>query len=159
MFRAFAISAVMVLCLAPLAISRAAFAGEIPQAVKDACSDDYKQHCSAHVPESDGARDCMADVFAKLSDGCVGAILDSHLADEQAAPVETKTIDAAAARPARKHATTRKTRRHKRIANSHRKRAAPQRRVTRGQRFVRHVKRRVRIARARVRRALARVFH
>lgn len=55
---------------------------EVPQAVKDACKDDYEKHCSKHEPESTAARDCMAGAFEKLSDPCVTAILDSPLVDE-----------------------------------------------------------------------------
>ncbi len=61
----------------------AAAAGEVPQAVKDACKDDYETHCSAHAPESATARDCMAHAFEKLSDPCVTAILDSPIAEQE----------------------------------------------------------------------------
>ena len=59
----------------------AAAAGEVPQAVKDACKDDFEKHCKKHEPESAAARDCMAGAFEKLSDPCVAAILDSPLAE------------------------------------------------------------------------------
>ncbi len=61
----------------------AAAAGEIPQAVMDACKDDYEKHCIAHAPEGAAARDCMAHAFEKLSDPCVTAILDSPLVEQQ----------------------------------------------------------------------------
>ena len=61
----------------------AAAAGEVPQAVKDACKDDYETHCSAHAPESATARDCMAHAFEHLSDPCVTAILDSPLVEQE----------------------------------------------------------------------------
>lgn len=60
---------------------------EIPQAVKDACKDDYDKNCSAHVPGSPAARDCMVQAFEKLSEGCVAAILDSTLAETAAQDV------------------------------------------------------------------------
>lgn len=65
-----------------LAFSPAAAEDQIPQAVKDACRGDYEKNCAMHKPASVEARDCMADAFEKLSDGCVSAIIDSNLADE-----------------------------------------------------------------------------
>lgn len=65
------------------ATTTAAAAGEVPQAVKDACKDDYEKLCSAHEPESAAARDCMAGAFEKLSDPCVTAILDSPLVEQE----------------------------------------------------------------------------
>jgi hypothetical protein len=61
----------------------AAAAGEVPQAVIDACQNDFEKHCKKHEPESAAARDCMAGVFEKLSDPCVTAILDSPLVEQQ----------------------------------------------------------------------------
>ncbi len=58
-------------------------ASEVPQAVKDACKDDYEKHCNRHAPESAAAHDCMAHAFEKLSDPCVTAILDSPLAEQE----------------------------------------------------------------------------
>ena len=72
-----------------LALSFSAVAGEVPQAaevpqaVKDACKDDYEKHCNAHEPEGAAAHDCMASVFEKLSDPCVTAILDSPLVEQE----------------------------------------------------------------------------
>lgn len=81
----------------------AAAAGEVPQAVKDACKDDYETHCSAHAPESATARDCMAHAFEHLSDPCVTAILDSPLVEqEQQRVANARESDATAASPARK---------------------------------------------------------
>lgn len=64
------------------ATATAAAAGEVPQAVKDACKDDYEKHCKKHEPESAAARECMAGAFEKLSDPCVTAILDSPLVEQ-----------------------------------------------------------------------------
>ena len=66
-----------------LALSFSVVAGEVPQAVKDACKGDYETHCSAHEPEGQAAHDCMASVFEKLSDPCVTAILDSPLVEQE----------------------------------------------------------------------------
>jgi hypothetical protein len=60
-----------------------AAADDVPQAVKDACKDDYEKHCSAHKAESAEARGCMAHAFEKLSDPCVTAILDSPLVEQE----------------------------------------------------------------------------
>lgn len=72
----------------PVPQAAQAAASQIPQAVRDACKDDYEKHCAKHEPESDAGRDCMAQAFQKLSDGCVTAILDSPLVDEQKAAAE-----------------------------------------------------------------------
>lgn len=69
-------------------IAAASANDDVPQAVKDACKGDYEKHCSMHAPESNEVRECMARAFEKLSDGCVTAILDSSLADQQQATVE-----------------------------------------------------------------------
>ncbi len=65
------------------AATTVAAAGDVPQAVKDACKDDYEKHCIQHAPEGAAARDCMAHAFEKLSDPCVTAILDSPLVEQQ----------------------------------------------------------------------------
>lgn len=94
MFRSIAICAAITFSLispaaaqdetqSPDATTTAAAAGEVPQAVKDACKDDYEKLCSAHEPESAAARDCMAGAFEKLSDPCVTAILDSPLVEQE----------------------------------------------------------------------------
>ena len=147
-------------CLSLLAVSVAAHAGEVPQAVKDACSGDYKQHCSKHAPESDGARDCMADVFGKLSDGCVSAILSSDLVDEQAAPSKDEPQVAEVAKPKRKAgAKVRKVNRKTRVAHAHHRRVTRHRRFARPRKVGRYVKRGARIAKYYVSRAFRKAFH
>lgn len=91
MLKVLAIWGALAMCVGLAVLPTAAAADEIPQAVKDACSGDYKKLCSAHKPESDAARDCMADAFKQLSDPCVTAILDSDLVDKQAQPVKPET--------------------------------------------------------------------
>jgi len=88
------------------AFAPAAFAGPVPQAVQDACKKDYEKLCIKHEPESDAARDCMAQAFEKLSDGCVTAILDSSLVDEQKAKVEEAAKAPQAGEPAPSGAKT-----------------------------------------------------
>ncbi len=66
-------------------VSPALAGDDVPKSVKDACRGDYEKFCAMHKPESAAVRDCMADAFEKLSDPCVGAILDSSLAEEHAA--------------------------------------------------------------------------
>ncbi len=92
MLKTIAISAAIALAIVSPAMAQdvsqaaeapAAAAGEIPQAVMDACKDDYEKHCIAHAPEGAAARDCMAHAFEKLSDPCVTAILDSPLVEQQ----------------------------------------------------------------------------
>ena len=93
----------------------AAIADDVPQTVKDACRDDYEKHCGAHQPESNEVRDCMAAAFEKLSDTCVGAILDSNLAEDASNKVAAKDVSeqtAGVARPAARHKA-------KRVAHQH----------------------------------------
>lgn len=85
------IAAGALLALSSVIPAGTAQAGEIPQAVKDACAGDYKKHCSKHAPDSSDARNCMAQAFSDLSDGCVSAILDSDLPDEQTAEAKSAT--------------------------------------------------------------------
>ena len=90
MFKTFAISVAIALALMSPATAEdvlqtaeaPASAGQVPQAVKDACAGDYEKHCKKHDPESTAAHDCMAHAFEKLSDPCVTAILDSPLVEE-----------------------------------------------------------------------------
>jgi len=87
---------------------------EVPQAVKDACKDDFEKHCKKHDPDSPAARDCMAGAFQELSDGCVTAILDSPLAEQPpqqlANSAEGERNGATAPAPARaKHAAAKHT--------------------------------------------------
>ena len=44
-------------------------------AVERACSGDYFAYCSQHAPESTGARRCMRSNGAKLSQGCINALV------------------------------------------------------------------------------------
>ena len=90
MFKTFAISVAIALALMSPATAEdvlqtaeaPASAGQVPQAVKDACAGDYEKHCKKHDPESTAAHDCMAHAFETLSDPCVTAILDSPLVEE-----------------------------------------------------------------------------
>lgn len=162
-----------------LAVPLAAAAGEIPEAVKIACSGDYEKHCHMHEPLSEGARECMAGVFERLSEPCVSAILDSDLVGGETAGAEhTHAIDTAAApsspaaartaraerspkRSAKRKAKLAAKRAAKRTAK---KRASKQRRRLarnrsyRAKRVARHIRRGTRIARSHVSRALARAF-
>ncbi len=147
-------------CLSLFAGSVTAAAGEVPQAVKDACSGDYKQHCSMHAPESDAARDCMADVFGKLSDGCVSAILNSDLVEEQADPAKDEAQVAVAPQPERKPAVKpRKVKRKARVARVHHQRTKRHRRLAKPKKVVRYVKRGIRTAKFYVSRAFRKAFH
>ena len=159
MHGAFATSRTAAVCLSLFAVSVTASAGEVPQAVKDACSGDYKQHCSAHAPESDGARDCMADVFGKLSDGCVSAILNSDLVDQQTAPANNAPQVAAAAKPKQKAGgKVRKVKRKTRVARTHHRQVTRHRRSARPRKVVGYVKRGARIAKHYVSRAFRKAF-
>lgn len=154
------------------ALSLSAHAGEIPQAVKDACSGDYQKHCHMHKPDSDGARNCMAGAFDKLSDPCVSAILNSDLVDQETPPTETAETP-----KAETHAATapvhsgkvkkvrRAEKRHKtRVAQSHRSKGAHRTRVAhRGHvsgpnKVARYINRGTRIANFYVSKALAKAF-
>lgn len=84
---------------------------EIPQVVKDACKNDYDRNCSAHVPGTPAARECMVRAFEKLSDGCVAAILDSTLAETAVQDV-AKAQNAAHAASADAHTDESKPKAH-----------------------------------------------
>jgi len=43
--------------------------------VQLACADDYYAYCSRHDPDSKGVRTCMRSHGAKLSQGCVSALV------------------------------------------------------------------------------------
>ncbi len=47
------------------------------QKVQLACADDFFAYCSGHDPASKGARKCMRTNGAKLSPGCVGALIEA----------------------------------------------------------------------------------
>jgi hypothetical protein len=99
-------------------------AGDIPEAVKVACSNDCQKHCIKHEPGSDSGRECMADVFEKLSETCVAAIMNSDLVGEEPdrEAAETAAADAAmpptSVRRVAAYGTTRKTRTTRRAATS-----------------------------------------
>lgn len=164
MLRFIATSIALALSLGLIAGTSVVAAGDIPQAVKDACSDDYQQHCSTHQPESGAARDCMADAFGKLSDKCVTAILNSDLVEEQNEP--QKQIAGVAgvgetdkARPVRKVTKARKAKRiKKRHPRAHRRNVAHRNHTSRRKRIARRINRAGRIARSYVSRALAKAF-
>jgi hypothetical protein len=65
-----------------LVLTASAWADPIPEDVKAACQSDFETHCKQHAPESDVARSCMTEVFEKLSEPCVTAILGSSLVPE-----------------------------------------------------------------------------
>jgi len=73
----------LALGLALVMVPAVAVAGDIPDAVKIACSNDYQKHCIKHEPGSDAGRECMADVFEKLSETCVAAVMNSDLVGEE----------------------------------------------------------------------------
>lgn len=76
--------------------------GDIPEAVRNACRDDYIRHCKAHEPGSGAGRNCMADAFERLSEPCISAILDSDLVSDAAAePSKPPERAVAAADPSR----------------------------------------------------------
>ena len=43
--------------------------------VQMACADDFFAYCGRHDPDSKGARKCMRTNGAKLSNGCVNALV------------------------------------------------------------------------------------
>ena len=93
-------------------------ADDIPQAVKDAFKGDYEKHCSAHEPGSSAAKECMAESFGKLSDGCVTAILDSPLVEQHQQDVAAAMEgDIAATEDAKPAATAVATAKVKRAAH------------------------------------------
>lgn len=86
-------------CLALVMAPAVAAAGDIPEAVRLACSDDYEKHCIKHVPGSEAGRECMADVFEKLSETCVAAIMNSDLVGDERAPGGSESAVAETAPP------------------------------------------------------------
>ena len=154
------------------AATAAAAAGEVPQAVKDACKDDYETHCSAHAPESPTARDCMAHAFEHLSDPCVTAILDSPLVEQEQQRVANarEADESGAAKPAQKVQSAKpatRTAKAKRAAPAKYAAAKPKRQVARSpsakpRSVASHIRRGTGIAKSYVakytRFALARVF-
>ena len=159
----------LMLVMAPAA----GVAGDIPQAVKIACSNDYHKHCIKHVPGSDAGRECMADVFEKLSETCVAAIMNSDLVGEEPdrevaeiAVAETVTPPVPGRRVAT-YGTTRKTRTTSGVATS-RSRVGARRTASRSARrrtyaarqgrISHRIARGLRIADRHVSRALARAF-
>jgi hypothetical protein len=153
----------------------AGVAGDIPEAVKVACSNDYQKYCIKHQPGSDAGRECMADVFERLSETCVAAIMNSDLVGEEPEPAAAESTVAETAipptpTPVRRvatYGTTRKTRTTRRSATSRSRvsarrtasRASRSRRyASRRRRVVGHVLRHKRLAGRYVARALARAF-
>ena len=147
-----------------------AVAGDIPDAVKAACSNDYQKHCIKHEPGSDAGRECMADVFEKLSETCVAAIMNSDLVGEEpkgATGESTVAETATPPVPGRRVATS-PAARTKRHANTSRSRVGARRTASRSARrrtyasrqgrISRRIARGLRIADRHVSRALARVF-
>lgn len=130
----------LVLCLAVIMAPALAVAGEVPEAVRLACSNDYQKHCIKHQPGSEAGRECMADVFEKLSDGCVNAIMSSNLVDDGPEPAaEDKSQVAETAAPATKtrqaaKKTRRTSNRTRRVAKSRKKRRVRTARNTRNYR-------------------------
>lgn len=167
MLRVFATGRVLATGFVLAAAFSAAEAGEVPQAVKDACSGDYQQHCKMHKPESDGARDCMAGVFDKLSDPCVTAILNSDLVEEQARTAEQKASApekpqrvADSVKAGRKAAKLRRAeRRPKRYAQAKRRRVANRKHEAGSGKVARYINRGTRIANFYVSKAFAKAFH
>lgn len=49
----------------------------VSQAVKNACANDYMDNCATHRVGTDGLRQCMRKAGAKLSKGCVNALVAS----------------------------------------------------------------------------------
>jgi hypothetical protein len=142
-------------------------AGEIPEAVQLACSDDYQKHCIKHQPGSDAGHECMADAFEKLSETCVTAILNSDLVNDGPEP-STDVIAVAenTVKPEKKVRRTGKARKKRRVrtARSSRKYRVRSRRNDarksrrRYSRIERRISRGLRIADRHVSRALARAF-
>lgn len=58
-----------------LATASPAFA--VSEAVKQACKSDYLAHCNHMVVGSPELRNCMRNVAAKLSKGCLKALVDN----------------------------------------------------------------------------------
>ena len=55
----------------------ASTAGAVSQAVRTACSSDYHAYCDKHKVGSQELRGCMRGVAAKLSKGCIQALVDN----------------------------------------------------------------------------------
>ena len=156
--------------LALVMVPAVAVAGDIPDAVKAACSNDYQKHCIKHEPGSDAGRECMADVFEKLSETCVAAIMNSDLVGEEpkgatgeSAVAETATPPVPGRRvatsPAARTATRANTSRSRVGARRTASRSARRRTyASRQGRISRRIARGLRIADRHVSRALARVF-
>ena len=68
--RAFTIATIVI------ALSATA-AGAVSQAVKTACSNDYHAYCDKLEVGSQELRSCMRAVAAKLSKGCIQALVDN----------------------------------------------------------------------------------
>ncbi|MEO1280529.1 MAG: hypothetical protein AAFV69_02215 [Pseudomonadota bacterium] len=166
--RAFSIA--IATTLAVFAGPTIATAGDVPQAVKNACRGDFIRHCITHEPGTSGARDCMAGVFHKLSNPCTSAILNSDLVNDEAASAEPKTNVARSTKSAkskrqRKSASARKTnqirsaKRYKpKKAGTKKRRVAKQGRKARMRKFARHIKRGTRIAGRKIARAFKKAF-
>ena len=76
-----------------IALSASA-AGAVSQAVKTACSNDYHAYCDKLEVGSQQLRTCMRGVAAKLSKGCIQALVDNKevtLADIEAYRAQTKS--------------------------------------------------------------------
>lgn len=52
-------------------------ASAVSQAVKNACANDYMDHCATHRVDTDGLRQCMRKAGAKLSKVCINALVAS----------------------------------------------------------------------------------
>ena len=50
-------------------------AGAVSQQVRNACAGDYLNNCSKYQPESVQTRKCMRAVGARLSKGCINALV------------------------------------------------------------------------------------
>jgi hypothetical protein len=87
-------------CLAIVLTPALAVAGEVPEAVRVACSDDYQKYCIKHQPGSESGRECMADVFEKLTETCVSAIMNSDLVGEEPVPEASESTVAKTVTPA-----------------------------------------------------------
>ena len=72
----------------------ASTAGAVSQAVKNACSSDYHAYCDKLEVGSQQLRICMRGVAAKLSKGCIQALVDNKevtQADIEAYRAQTKS--------------------------------------------------------------------
>jgi hypothetical protein len=74
--------------LAGLLLATQAFADS--EAVINACTDDYLTYCSAYDENSAQGERCMRAVGAKLSQGCVNALVASGEVSKPAAGRRTK---------------------------------------------------------------------